>query len=83
MTAMIGISHEQPSIFELCLHIDRRKDVVLERQCVKCKEIVTQRVLNGFVVMDEKGRLSTDTWDRLKRYSDACFEEEHKCKGEK
>lgn len=66
---MIGISHK----------LDNPKDIVLRRQCGKCKEIVTQVVLNGFVDLDSMSRLSIATWERLKVYSNACFEEEHKC----
>ena len=60
--------------------LDNNKDIKLERQCSKCKEIVIQIVLNGFWEQDEKGRLTTDAWNRLWKYSDACFKEEHKCK---
>jgi len=60
--------------------LDKQKDITLARRCPECKEICTQIVLNGFGEQDEKGRLTTDAWDRLRKYSDACFEEEHKCK---
>ena len=55
-------------------------DILLERICPECKEIFVQKILNGFVVKDDKSRFSPDTWEWLRRYSDACFEEEHKCK---